>query len=240
MRRVISILLLLGLSAQAYAASYVALGDSITSGANAVPGVFGDDYSWAVGSKLERTFAKALGDRVDAVYSLSLVGAVSTILKGQALVAATLKPDYVTIEIGANDYAWGLGHRVLPNLRWVIKRLSHGKKKPKIFVAMIPDLEWLYRLGRGRRLCQFTHWLAPFFLKASDQRRAEISRQIAASNVEISHLADEYSNVVVVDALAGITLAADDVSTVDCIHPSARGQQLIADAFIRALDENTK
>ncbi|MBM4253009.1 MAG: SGNH/GDSL hydrolase family protein [Deltaproteobacteria bacterium] len=238
MRQVAFVTLLLAWTVQARGATYVALGDSITSGTNAVTGVVFSDYSWAVGRKLERTFVKALGDRVDAVYSLAIPGAVSAILKAQAVLAENLKPDYVTIEIGANDYGWGLGHRVAPDVRWVVERLSRGEKKPKIFVGMIPDLEWLYKLGRGRRLCQLTHWLAPFFLKASDERRAEISRDIVASNEAILALADEFPNVFVVDTLDGVTLEPEDVSTVDCIHPSARGQQRIADAFIQVLEQS--
>ena len=111
---------LIGLSMNATAATYVALGDSITSGTNAAPGVFGNDYSWAFGSKLERTFARALGDRVDKIHALAIPCATAPVLMAQALIAEQLHPSCVTIEIGGNDFTWGFGHQVVPYLRQVV------------------------------------------------------------------------------------------------------------------------
>ncbi len=222
-----------------YASTYIALGDSITSGTNAESGAKGQEYSWAVGSKLERTFAKALGSRIERAYALSIPGAVSPVLKAQTLLAAKLKPSYVTIEIGGNDFAWGVGHQVTGDLRWVLTHLTAVEPAPKIFLGTVPDLEQIYQLGQGRWPCRITHWLAPFFLKASDQRRQEVRDQIRTTNQDIADLAAEFSNVTLVPALSEESLDVEDISSVDCIHPSARGQQRIADAFIRALNLST-
>mgnify|MGYP006283150921 CR=1 FL=1 len=236
MNKLIICLSLMGLSLNASAATYVALGDSITSGTNAAPGVFGNDYSWAVGSKLERTFARALGNRIDKIHALAIPGATAPVLLAQSLIAEQLHPSFVTIEIGGNDFAWGLGHQVVPYVRQVVERLSAADPKPRIFLATIPDLEQIYQLGQGKLRCQITHWIAPLFLKASLEKRQAISQAIRDANNEIIALGEDFANVTIVTVVGEGQLTPDDVSEVDCIHPSVKGQQRIADAFIRALE----
>ena len=95
----------------------------------------------------------------------------------------------------------------------------------------------ILRLSEGRWPCELTHWLAPLFLKAPMQRRLEISQAIKDANSEIVALADEFPNLTVVTALGEESPSAEEISEVDCIHPSALGQQRIADAFISALQQ---
>ena len=221
-------------SGLSYGSTYVAMGDSISVGTNAEPGPAGSEYSWAVGEKLQRNFTSALGHDLDKHYNVAIPGAFSSLLQLQAGVVEFVQANYVTITIGGNDFAWARGQDVLPNIRSILTRLSAHDYVQRILVSTVPDLEQIYELGKPDPKCQLFHVFAPLFLLAPQDYRMRVAQQIHDTNEQIKALTAEFPKLTVVDAASTRTYKRDDISQVDCIHPSKVGQQQIADAFIEA------
>lgn len=234
---VVGLLLYVVTSVKALASTYVAIGDSITSGTHAEPDInHGFHYSWATGDKVERSFAKQAG--FDAAFNVSLPGALTGILGYQASFAEHIEANYVSILAGSNDICWGLGHQVVGNLRGLIARLSVKPHVQKILVGTIPDLEQVYQIGKQRPYCQaITTFMCPNFMARGDDYRAGVLRQIKEINQEIIALQEKFPKLRVVGQLDSQIYESEDVSVVDCFHPSKVGQQKIADAFLEVLQD---
>lgn len=234
---VVGLLLCAATSVDALASTYVAIGDSITSGTHAEPEMkHGFHFSWATGDDVERSFAKQAG--FDKVYNVSLPGALSTVMGYQVAIAEHVEANYVSILAGSNDVCWGLGHKVVGNLRSFIERLSAKEHVEKIFVGTIPDLEQVYQIAKKRSYCfAMTTVMCPNFMARGDDYRAGVLKQIKEINQEIFALEDEYPKVRVVGQLDSQVYGPEDVSVVDCFHPSKIGQQKIADAFAEVFEQ---
>jgi len=137
-----------------------ALGDSITRAYNSSgpgcpsgPGLDCPKNSWATGtnpavdSQLQRLEAMHPGDVT--AYNDAVSGARAVNLLAQASAAAAQDPDYVTIEIGAND-ACALPPTPLATFRTQVESalgtLVNGDPKVYVQMASIPDINQLHSL----------------------------------------------------------------------------------------------
>lgn len=218
----------------AEASTFVAIGDSITSGTHADHAMqHGFHYSWATGDQIEHNFAKQAG--FDAAYNVSLPGALSSIVGYQVSFAEHVEADYVSLLVGTNDVCWGLGHTVTGNIRRLVDRLEKNPHITGIFLGTIPDLQQVYDVGRESPYCQVTTSVScPNFMTRDETYRAGVMRQIKEINAQLISLEQEFPKVHVVAQLDTQIYEVEDISTVDCFHPSKIGQQKIADAFFEA------
>ncbi len=139
----------------------VALGDSITRAFNSDgpgcptgPSLDCPMNSWStgtnplVGSQLQRLEAMHPGSEVTA-YNLAVSGARASGLLGQAENAATRNPDYVTIQIGAND-ACASTPTPLATFRSQVAAAfaTLVAANPKVYIQLssIPDINRLHEL----------------------------------------------------------------------------------------------
>lgn len=219
-------------NADADADVYVAIGDSITAGTNAASLELGHEYSWATGKGL-RNFADSLQIPEDARHNVAFPGALSHSLAWQSRAVRYFKASVVSIVIGSNDFAWNQGQYVVSHIEKALATLQQLPHVRHILLGTVPNLEHIYQLGQGRPYCQFTHMLAPLFLKATDTRRAAVMQQLVSTNAKIKAMPEVYDKVTVVD-LEAEKFAHEDISRIDCIHPSVQGQQRIAGRFMTA------
>jgi len=217
------------LSSPVHAFTYVALGDSITSGLNSEPWSLLGQYSWATGWDLDRPFAKEIG--ADKYYNVALPGAITEVVDYQVSFTKLVKADYVTFIAGTNDVCWGLGHLTVNHVRDLIEKLSKQENVKKILVGTLPDLQQVYDLRRESKACELTKIFCPNFFLGTEEYRAGVSRQIRDINEAFKRLEYDFPKVLAVDSLNDNVYHQDDISTVDCFHPSKIGQQRIADLF---------
>jgi len=229
---VVGLLLFAGAMPKASAFTYVAMGDSITSGTHAEnKAMHGYHFSWATGDQLEANFAKQIG--ASEAYNVSFPGMVSDGLWWQQVDQVEAKEaNVVSLLIGANDVCWGLGHRVLDNVRKIVSRLSEKDHVETILVGTLPDLEQVYQVGKTRSYCEvLTNVMCPHYFLQSDTNRAVIRKEVKDLNEELKKIPNEFPKAKVVAAIGEQNYGPDDISTVDCFHPTKKAQQRIADAF---------
>lgn len=209
---------------------YVAMGDSITSGTHAENRVMhGYHFSWATGDHLAASFAKQIN--ATEAHNVSFPGMISDGLWWQVAQVEDKKANIVTLLIGANDVCWGLGSRVYLNVKKIIDHLSNTIYVQKILLGTIPDLEQVYRVAMTRPYCRvITNVMCPHYFVQTDKNRAGIRKEIQKINDRLTALPSQYSKLKVVP-IGDQTYGDEDISTVDCFHPTKKAQQRIADAF---------
>lgn len=229
---VVGLLLFAGAMPSAFGLTYVAIGDSVTSGTHAEnKAMHGYHFSWATGDQLDASFAKQIN--ADEAYNVSFPGMISDGLwLTQVQQAENKKANVVSVLVGANDVCWGLSHRVLTNVTKIVERLSSSDSVDTVMVGTLPDLEQVYQVGKKRPYCAvFTNIMCPNYFLRSDAQRAVIRAEVKRINEEISKLPNTYQKAKVVLAIGEQKYGEDDISKVDCFHPTKKAQQRIADAF---------
>jgi lysophospholipase L1-like esterase len=221
-------------SSIALASIYIAIGDSITSGLNSEPWSVIQQYSWATGWGIERPFSKTLG--VDSQYNVALPGATTGMIGYQVQFASHVGPEYVSIVAGANDICFGKSGNVVENIEAMVRTLAPLPNTKRIFVGAVPDIRQIYQMKRAGALCKITQVACAGYFFGNDEYRRKIDQDIIAINRSLMKLQVQYSLVKFVD-ISRQTYEEGDISTVDCFHPSAQGQQKIADVFAGAFHE---
>ena len=144
----------------------VALGDSITNAMNA-SGI-GDQpqYSWSTGNHPRKIVnshflrIKKQLDRKIIGHNFSVSGAMAHELKEQVAKTIPLKPDYVTLLIGANDVcSWPKQHekylkKMRQDLENNIDKLIKSNPEIKINMLPLPNMINLWKLGKSNG-CQW-------------------------------------------------------------------------------------
>lgn len=222
-----------------------AIGDSITKAFNS-GGFFipRPRNSWSAGSskyveshktKLENYFDMS----VDA-YNFAKSGSEIRDLNVQVREVLRLKPDYLTVLIGANDVCgWDEDYEAELNfyaaeLARHLDRIVETIPDIKILLVSIPDIYQLQQLG-SKNQCQskwnFTHFCSAML----GQDRTEADRLLVAekwerANAALEALSENYpENVKFAASVKNYQFAIDEVSKVDCFHPSVAGQKKLAD-----------
>jgi len=237
MRSLIAVLSLVYSSVALAGSTYVAIGDSITSGLNSQWLAPLGKYSFATGWGLERSFASFVA--ADNYYNVALPGALSGYIQYQAEFAHHVQAKYVTIDIGSNDICWVDPAKIVPTIDGMVRQLSAYSHTEKILVASLPDFRQLYQLRRGSLSCKIPKLICASYFNGDDEYRAKIDNDILSINRSLQKMQVMYSKVVYVD-IARDSYSAEDISTVDCFHPSAKGQQRISDKFVEAFLNSDK
>jgi lysophospholipase L1-like esterase len=241
-----------------------ALGDSITRGFNTAgpgcptgPSLDCPQNSWATGTN---PAVDSVRERLDAIspqpltaYNDAVSGARAVNLLGQAETAAAQDPDFVLIEIGANDAC------ALPSptptatfreqVREALAVLTSANKQVYIQLMSIPDINNLRTifteppdpnaLGRWEafHVCQGLLAEPLSTEPAAEARREAFRAQVMAYNAALAEVCAEFKRCIWDDeAVFDSSFTTEDVATVattptaDYFHPSVAGQAKLAEA----------
>lgn len=240
-----------------------ALGDSITRGFNTSgpgcptgPSLDCPQNSWATGTN---PTVDSVRERLDAIspqpltaYNDAVSGARAVNLLGQAETAATQDPEFVLIEIGANDACATTPTPTATfreQVRSALQVLVSGNKQVYIQLMSIPDINNLRTIfteppdpnaiGRWAAFQVCQGLLAnPLSTEPADEARREAFRaQVIAYNETLEEVCADFKRCIWDEYTVfseGFTSA--DVATVantptaDYFHPSVSGQAKLAEA----------
>jgi lysophospholipase L1-like esterase len=227
-----------------------ALGDSITR-AFASCGRVGDcvEASWATGTAagLDSHWER-LGNRDgERAHNVAVSGARVTHLAAQVEDAVRVRPDYVTILIGAND-ACAPDEAAMTSVAeftgafgGALDALVRQLPRTRVLVLSIPDLSRLWEVGRDEPevlrvwesygICQSMLAGATDTGPAAAARRDRVRGRIQAFNTAMAAACARHADRCRHDgnAVFDHRFGLDDVSTVDYWHPSQRGQATLAE-----------
>jgi lysophospholipase L1-like esterase len=238
--------------------SIVALGDSISAGFNACGWfVACTSRSWAAGDnaavnshylRLRREHPQISGRNIN----LAVAGTVSAGLAAQARQAVRREADYVTILVGAQD-ACVREERLMTsvaafrrNIDTALGVLRAGLPGARVFVAGIPDIKRLWRVGKDNplartfwsvgRICQAMLARPTSTAKADRARRDRVRARVVAFNEVLAEACAAYGPACRDDggAVFSYPFTLAHVSKWDYFHPNAEGQRVIAErtAFV--------
>lgn len=218
-----------------------ALGDSITRGYNTSgpgcptgPGLDCPKNSWATGTN---PAVDSVRERLDAIspqsitaYNDAVSGAKAVNLLSQAQVAATQNPDYVLIEIGANDACASTPTPTATfhgQVREALETLVAGNKQVYIQLMSIPDINQLRAIfTEPPDPNALTRWAAfnvcqgllanPLSTAPADEVRREAFReQVMAYNAALAEVCAEFKRCIWDDeAVFGSEFTTADVANV--------------------------
>lgn len=209
------------------------LGDSVTQAVNATSLGSHPSLSWSTGTDIQSHLKKLEeeGYQVEAV-NAAVRGASSLSLLYQ-IHGLPYVPDYVTIMVGANEVCGEGVVDTVGNIRAGVETLKETNPEVQIVLVPIPKLLSLYEAGINSKSCRFRWWLfniCPTFLGShlTDEMRVANQAKVDAINdalVEVAaDLGAKYNR-----NLGDVNIGPEDISDVDCFHPSITGQQLISD-----------
>lgn len=226
-----------------------ALGDSITR-ASAACGRGGDcvKTSWATGTAEDlHSHAQRLDiDTADSDHNLAVSGARVAGLSLQVEAALRVRPDYVTVLIGAND-ACASDEAAMTSVEEytgafdaAMNTLVRGLPEARILVLSIPDLARLWEVGKDRPdvrrswesagICRSMLANPTDTGEAAHARRDRVRARVQAYNAAMAAACDRHAEQCRHDRNAVFNYRFDlrDVSTVDYWHPSKHGQATLA------------
>lgn len=225
--------------------SMAAVGDSFTFGwSPGAPGCVAGScpaYSWATGTSVTSHYERILALNPSiAGHAYNVAQVASTMAafagpNGQAHAAAAHAPDYVTVMLGAGDICFG-GASVsvsafTASFRDGMNRLTSESPNSHVLVASVWNFESLRAAVLGRHTGS---WFCPFF-GADDATRALAMQRVVELNQALATECATYPTCRFDgNALFDHVWTADEVSAVDDLHPSASGQEMIADVLWRA------
>jgi len=225
------------------------LGDSISRGFDIK--TFGQEDTldnWSSGLSLAGSQINLLGGLFSQqgwsvtaeVHNLAVTGQTVTGSNSQFLDDATqmasYNPDYVTLLIGSNDVCKGLVTDAVTQESFrakvfqALSALANGTHPPKVIaVSSIPhifNLSLIPALANSSTCPTAWNLLCPNMSIG----QAAFDQQWTMANQAIADAAAAVGGPVIYDggAVAATNFTADDVSTLDCFHPSATGQTKLA------------
>jgi lysophospholipase L1-like esterase len=224
------------------------LGDSISAGFNAQKVGDNREFSWSGGQSPNHEvqshairLQQVLPDRQVVVYNQAFVGAQSTNLERETSRLLKVKPDYVTLAIGANDVCnWPSEYenhlqKYQQNVESSISRIIRRNPKVKIVLASIPSIPLMWELGVKVPGCQ-QKWDAIQACKPlldadlSDEQRQSFVMRYNHLNQTIESISEKYpQNVRYAGILKDIKFDVSMISQLDCFHPNIKGHQYISE-----------
>jgi lysophospholipase L1-like esterase len=231
--------------------SMVALGDSVTAGYGACLALTAcPRNSWATG---DGTLVNSHYKRIAAgnpamkgnAHNLSAAGATIDDLPSQAAAAVGLRPDYVTVLVGANDACrsrvgdmTGTG-QFQAQLAAALATLRAGLPKARVLVVSIPDVYRVWEIAHTNRAAQqvWALGVCPTLLQnatstapADAARRAQFRDRIDAYDSILASACRDYGPKCRTDngAVHAASFGVDKLSSVDFFHPNAAGQTQLA------------
>jgi lysophospholipase L1-like esterase len=232
-----------------------ALGDSITRAFAACQRA-GDcvEQSWATGTAedLDSHWRRLGHGSGKGSHNLAVSGARVAGLSAQVRAAVEVRPDYVTVLIGAND-ACAADEAAMTSVEdftasfdSAMDALARGLPDARILVLSIPDLARLWQVGKDRRdvrrvwaaygVCQSMLARPTDTSAAAGARRERVRGRVQAYNAAMAAACARQSPRCRHDgnAVFDYRFGLQDVSTVDYWHPSKRGQAHLAEVAWRA------
>ncbi|TMR88249.1 GDSL-type esterase/lipase family protein [Nonomuraea basaltis] len=234
-----------------------ALGDSISTGFNACGWyVSCTSRSWSAGDHQEVTshyqrLVKLSGTLQRNNLNFAAPGSTSADLLGQVKQAVAAKADYVTILIGAQDACVRTEQAMTPvqtyrrRLDAALAELRAGMPGARVLIASIPDLRRLWQVGKDNPVAR-TFWtlgrICPTMLanpsstkRADTERRARVRARVMAYNRAAAEACAAYGPGCRTDggAVFSYAFTLGHVSKWDYFHPSAAGQQALAEQTFR-------
>lgn len=226
-----------------------ALGDSITR-AYAACGRGSDcaETSWATGTAEHLdSHAQRLGlDDPDSSHNLAVSGARVAGLASQVQAAVPVRPDYVTVLIGAND-ACATEEAGMTSVEEytatfdaALDALVRALPEVRILVLSVPDLARLWEVGKDRpdvrrvwessAVCRSILADPTDTSAAAQARRDRVRARLQAYNAAMAAACDRHVPRCRSDrsAVFDYRFDLDHLSTVDYFHPSRRGQATLA------------
>ncbi len=230
--------------------SMAALGDSITR-AFAACGRSGDcvESSWATGTAEDLdSHAQRLNlHDPQSSHNLAVSGARVAGLESQVQAAVRVRPDYVTVLIGANDACAGDETGMTPVQEYreafdaALDTLVQEVPDVRILVLSVPDLARLWEVGRDRPDVHQV-WESSGVCRAmladptdtgdgAQARRDRVRARVQEYNAAMADSCARYAPRCRHDgnAVFDYRFDLDDVSTLDYWHPSERGQATLAE-----------
>lgn len=227
----------------------VALGDSITRGFNAC-GWYVDcvSRSWSTGhdTAVHSHYLRLAARRPSLTpYNAAVTGAKVADLARQAQVAVDRRAQYVTILIGANDACAPDEEQMTPvtdfetRFRVGLRTLREGLPRAEVFVASIPDLRRLWRVGKDSAMAR-TAWARfgicqsmlarPLSTAPADTaRRERVRRRVVDYNAVMRRLCAQDVRCRFDDgAVFRYRFTLAQVSRWDYFHPNSAGQAVLA------------
>ena len=226
-----------------------ALGDSITR-AFAACGSGGDcpQTSWATGgAEHVDSHAQRLGlDVPDSSHNLAVSGARVAGLAAQVDAAVRVRPDYVTVLIGAND-ACAADEAGMTSVEEytatfdaALDALVRALPEVRVLVLSVPDLSRLWEVGKDRpdvrrvwkssAVCRSMLADPTDTSAAAQARRDRVRARLQAYNAAMAAACAGHAPRCRYDrnAVFDYRFHLHDLSTVDYFHPSRRGQARLA------------
>ncbi|MET8140995.1 SGNH/GDSL hydrolase family protein [Sphaerisporangium sp. NPDC005288] len=227
-----------------------ALGDSISAGFNACGWyVSCTSRSWSAGDhpSVNSHYLRLLGyGQAVKGHNLNFAvpGSTSADLAGQAQKAVAAKAAYVTILIGAQDACTATESRMTPvsTYRARVERALDvlAAAGVKVFVASIPDLKRLWRIGKDNvvarafwalgHICPAMLTDADSMAKKDQARRDRVRERVEDYNEAMRQACAAYGPGCRSDegAVFGYPFTLDHISKWDYFHPNADGQRALA------------
>ena len=223
----------------------VALGDSMTRAYAACP-KGGDcaEASWSVGTL---TSVHSVAQRLDAgsTHNVARSGARVVDLVRQAEAATELRPDYVTVLIGANDACATSEQSVTPVADFArsfeagLDILMAGAPDARVLVVSIPDLMRLWDIGSEsapvravweRGVCATMLADAADISTAATERRHRVRQRVVDYNAAMAAACKRFPGRCFWDnnTVFDYQFRLEDVSSIDYWHPSEEGQATLA------------
>ncbi|MGV9309011.1 SGNH/GDSL hydrolase family protein [Nonomuraea sp. NPDC004354] len=241
-----------------------ALGDSVSAGFNACGWyVSCTSRSWSAGDNAHvRSHYLRLAEREPELRgnnrNFAVPGATSADLMGQVDKAVAVKAEYVTIMLGAQDACVRTEAAMTPvevfgqRVREAMDRLRADLPQARVFVASIPDLRRLWKVGKDDviartfwglgRICQAMLANPTSTKRADVRRRARVRARVMAFNREWERACAAYGPRCRTDggAVFSYPFSLDLVSKWDYFHPNADGQRALAGiTFEKGFDWST-
>lgn len=232
-----------------------ALGDSITRGFAACDGA-GDcvEASWATGTveQLHSHAQRLELDDPESNHNLAVSGAQVAGLAAQVEAAVSMRPDYVTVLIGANDACAADEAAMTSVVRYAeafdaaLDTLARELPDARILVLSIPDLGRLWDVGKDRPdvrgvwessgVCRSMLADPADTGAAAQARRQRVRERVQAYNTAMAAACARHAGQCRDDgnAVFDHRFDLDDVSPRDYFHPSGRGQATLARVAWRA------
>ena len=214
----------------------VVIGNSVSQGTN----IFGigiwPDWNWSSGRKIDSHLMKLERERNMTVEfrNVSIVGATSCLMEKEIyLLGKNFKPDYATIEIGTNDFCLiGFNTDIAGHIKNTVDNLLDKNEQMEIVVSPIPKVTSMYDAIGSKPKCRLL-WdiMCPRLLASwmTTEERNQVQKKIDKINDEILRVANQYPQVKFNRDLGHRPIRANEVSEVDCFHPSVLGQQAYSD-----------
>lgn len=232
--------------------SVAALGDSLSTGFGSclVPASCRrNSWSTGDGTHVDSHYRRlvALNSRTRGhAYNLAENKARAADLAGQAAAAVKIKPEYVTVEIGANDACHGSVADMTPVATFrkqvdaALGTLKRGLPNARVLVVSIPDVYHVWELGHGKRVIREV-WgdhtcpallARPTSTAAADvDRRAAFRARVDAYNRELVAACRAYGKHCRGDGGAAhrVRFGLNMLTAFDFFHPNAEGLDALAE-----------